>query len=162
MLGVLASYRLEIEALLTWFPTRSTAALREARMRGDTIKASTIEPVFQVGNRRIHTIGQGGTASGADALAPNNAVVAFIDIGLDNDETFEVYCELHVGRRRPVGKKRLHLAPGVTIPFMINMEALANDDEVAGTSAVLQGVMTTTRPLGVAFPAAVTDVPIGG
>ena len=75
--------RLEVEALLTWFPTRSNAVLKEVRMRSVTIRHTTSEGVFQAGNRAGLMIGQ-GLAPGEDSLAPGGAVRAFVEVGLDD------------------------------------------------------------------------------
>ena len=139
--------RLEVEALLTWFPIRSTAVLKEVRMRGVTIKHTTSEGVFQAGNRAGLMIGQ-GLAPGEDPLAPGGAVRAFVEVGLDDDMNFELDWELDLGRARTT--KLLRVLPGTRTPFTMNLKALDTDESLTGSAVVLQGVITTTQPFGLA------------
>ena len=143
MPNVFGTYRLEVEALLTWYPNQSTSTLKEARIRGGSFRHSTGEEIFEVGNAIVHMIGQGGNE---ELLAPNNYVVAFIEIGVDNDTYFEVECELVVGTSKR--SKRLRILPDTRTPFMINLAAPANDEAFSGTAAVLQGVILATQLVG--------------
>ena len=145
MSGVLGSYRLEVEALLTWFPTRSTAGLEGVKMRGVTIRHTTTEGIFQVGNRAGLMIGQ-GLSPKDEPLAPGGAVRAFVEVGLDDDMNFELDWELDIGGARTT--KLMRVLPGTRTPFMMNLAALETDDSLAGTAVVLQGVITTTQPFG--------------
>jgi hypothetical protein len=156
--------RLEVEALLTWFPTRSNAVLKEVRMRSVTIKHTTSEGVFQAGNRAGLMIGQ-GLAPGEDSLAPGGAVRAFVEVGLDDHMNFELDWELDLGGARTT--KLLRVLPGTRTPFMMNLKALETEEGLTGSAAVLQGVITTTQPFGLASLAvqvsdAVTKLRAGG
>jgi hypothetical protein len=144
MSGVFGNYRLEVEASLTWFPTRSTAMLKEVRMRGVTVRHTTSEGVFQVGNRAGLMIGHGDSRE--EPLAPGSAVRAFVEVGLDDDMNFELDWELDIGGART--RKLLRVLPGTRTPFMMNLAALETDESLAGSAVVLQGVIVTTQPFG--------------
>lgn len=142
------SYSLEAEALLTWFPTGSDARLKEARMRGVTFRHSIKDKDFDLGVfgeaiRVIHSLGQGGQE---DSLALDNRVVAFIEIGVNQDGVFEAELELVIGPTKRT--KRILLRPDTRTPFMINLSAAGGDEIVKNTAAVLQGVFTTSPVLG--------------
>lgn len=144
----LTSYSLEAEALLTWFPTRSNASLKEARMRGGTFRHSIKDKDFELGPfgeavRVVHFLGQGGHE---DPLAPDNRVVAFIEIGVNQDGVFETELELAIGPTKR--NKRILLQPDTRTPFMINLPAAGGDEIVKDTAAVLQGVFTASPILG--------------
>jgi hypothetical protein len=144
MADAFGSYRLELEAVLTWFPTSSSAALKEVRMRGTTLVRSSRDDVFIAGNQIIHNMGQTGPE---DLLAPNGSVVGFIKIGVNQDDDFEVEYELVAGASRR--SKRIRIPPDTRTPFMIHLAGAGNDDALAGTAAVLQGVIVATQPIGV-------------
>jgi hypothetical protein len=148
MSGFFGDYRLEVEVLLTWFPTRSTAALKEVRMRAVTIKHRTIDDVFQIGSRAGLLIGQ-GLSSGEESLAPGGVVRAFVEVGLNDETNFELDWELDIGARRTT--KLLRVLPATTTPFMMHLEAPGNDEFLTGSAVVLQAVITTTQPFGLSL-----------
>jgi hypothetical protein len=139
----LGSYRLEVEELLTWFPTRHAASLKEVRIRGHVLNYSTQDKFFDESITAGFTIGQSGTD---DPIAPGNSVVGFTEVSLDADITFNVECTLMVGARKRA--KRMHILPDTRTPFMIIVEAAENDQGLSGTSAVLQGVIVATPRFG--------------
>lgn len=144
----IGSYRLEIEALLTWYPTRPTAVLKEVRIRGHTSRYSTEDKSFAGAafGERIHAEYYIGQAGADEPIAPNNGVVGFTDVFVDTNINFNVECTLIVGTAKRA--KIMRLPPDTRIPFMINVVAPENDDGLSGTSAVLQGVIVATQRVG--------------
>jgi hypothetical protein len=154
----IGSYRLEVEALLTWYPTRSTAALKEVRIRGHTSRYSTQDKIFELAalgeiHHSEYYVGQEGTD---EPIAPNNGVVGFTDVWVDMNINFNVECTLIVGMAKRV--KTIQILPDTRIPFMINVVASENDHGLSGTSAVLQGVIVATQRVGVSLSLLASEI----
>jgi hypothetical protein len=139
---LLINYRLEVEWLLTWFPIRPTGNLSEARIRGGTGRHSITDFGTGLGGgvSTTYMLGMGAAGQG-DALAANNAVRGFITIRVTPDKIFEAELEVAIGGRSR--KATLVLQPETRTPFMLNVEAAGNEEIVADTAVVLQGVFTT-------------------
>lgn len=143
------SYAVEVEWLLTWYPMTSGANLSEPRIRGGTIRHKNTDPPFTVDNRAVALLGQAGTGTG-DGLAPNNAVRAFVDVGVDPlSRVFRVELTAHIGNAAPRAKSFV-LPPNSRVPFLINVVGRADDDIVRDTGAAFQGVVTTGHRAGLA------------
>ncbi len=138
------AYNLEIEWLLTWFPIRSTATLKEVRIRGGTLKHKSNDPPFGVGNRVVHLLAQVGTGEG-DSLAPEEVVRAYIDVGVRSDGMFDANLQVYIG---PTNRsKSLVLRPDTKTPFMINVRPGGDNPVVKDTAAVFQGLFTANPRL---------------
>jgi hypothetical protein len=142
-------YGLEIEALMMWFPTKSSASLKEVRMRNYTFRHFSTDREFSVGvfgerNEIIHPLGE--QSDDEDTLTSDNSVRALLGVTVNHNGIFEVDIELIIGKS--TRRKRLVLEPDTKIPFMINLKAGAHDGLNKDTAVTLQGIFTTTpRPV---------------
>lgn len=139
---------LEVEALLTLYPTRFTEKLQGIRMKSWTVKYSSAD--FSA-NTSIGTLGfeTPDTAAryGGEDAGSRLSTAAFLDVYLNADGNFEVQFEIHIGKAVR-SSKFIRVLPDSRIPFMLNVAADENDDDYSGTAAVLQAVMVATEPIG--------------
>jgi hypothetical protein len=150
ILADLTQYRVEIDAFLAWFPTKSVSLLDQPRMRNATFSHSTADAPFWVGG-----VGQpvketrvlGWPTSSEDALDLGyEGAIGFLKLSLNEQLTFELEVLLQVGAAR--ASKRLVLEADKITPFMVNVAAAEGDDTLKFTAATLHGVVTAgPRPL---------------
>ena len=57
-MSLFTRYSLQVEYLLTWFPVRSTAVLKEIRSRAGTFRYINDAQPFSSGNRNVEMLGQ--------------------------------------------------------------------------------------------------------
>lgn len=143
-LEILTTYGLDAEWLLTWYPVRPSANLRETKIRGGTFNHKNTDQPFLSGNELDYFIGSGSMhVQDGDPMAPNNLVHAFIKVRVNNNKYFEV--ELQVVNGPFKRTKDLVLQPDSTVPFMVNIQARGEDPVVRDTTLTLQGVFVTGR-----------------
>jgi hypothetical protein len=135
------AYNLEVEWTLTWFPIRSTATLKEVRMRGGTIRHKSNDPPFGAGNRQGYLLAQVATGEG-DSIAPQEIVRAYIDVGVRSDGMFDANFQVHIGSS--TRSKSVVLRPDTKTPFMINVRPVGDDPVIKDTAAVFQGLFTAS------------------
>jgi hypothetical protein len=150
ILADLTQYRVEIEAFLAWFPTKSVSRLDQPRMRNATFSHSSADALFWVGG-----VGQsvketrvlGWPTSSEDALDLGyEGATGFLTLSLNQQLTFELKVLLQVGAAH--ASKRLVLEEDKITPFMVNVAASEDDDTLKFTAATLHGVVTAgPRPL---------------
>ncbi|MGE0541321.1 MAG: hypothetical protein AB7R89_14195 [Dehalococcoidia bacterium] len=146
LVELITAHNIEVDWLLTWFPIRAGAALDGVRIRGGTFRHRNTDAVFAAGNQQTHMLGQGGGSATGDPLAHQNAVHAFITVGVSADRTFQADLEVVIGRSRR--RQRLVLQPDTRTPFMMNVPAGGNDPIVQGTAVSFQGVFSASHRLG--------------
>ena len=142
-MSLFTNYRIEIDCLLTWFPVRHSASLREPHIRTDTFSYRADDEPFASGNRAGRFIGQalGGLQDGLDS---RNLVRAITETGVDSNQVFFMDLEVGIGGR--IRTRRLSLEAGTTTPFLINLHAAQGEDqELSGTAVAFQGVVTAGR-----------------
>jgi len=139
----LASYRLDLEWLLAWFPIQGNSALENQKMRAGTLHHLNTEEPFASGGAISYMLGQG---QDGDPLSPNNVAIAFITISVNEDHAFSLALEAHLGKTVRHGS--LLAPPNVRLPFMLNIVHPGGDPETQGTALSLYGTIATTkRPL---------------
>ena len=143
-MSVFTRYSLQVEWLLTWFPVRSTAFLKETRIRAGTFRFVNDEGKFPLGEATILLLGQGFGEEG-DPLEKDKNVMAFAEIRVDKDEFFSVEFEAKIGRAvfEVTRKQHFIFRPDVTLPFLINVQAHPEDQALKDTMMAFQGVVTT-------------------
>jgi len=141
-MSIYTNYNIQIDSLLTWFPVKNSARLKEPRMRMCTVKYNTNDQVFVIGNRIGRFIGQG--LDNDDALESRNLVVAFTETGVNENEVF--YTDFQVRLGRSVRDQRLIFQSNTITPFLINLRAAQEEDpELNDTAVSFQGVVTASR-----------------
>jgi hypothetical protein len=135
------NYNIQIDALLTWFPVRNSARLKEPRIRVFRAKYNTDDQVFVVGNR-IATSFIGKGMDNDDALDASQLVLASTKTGVNENEVF--YTDFQVGLGGSVRDQRLTFQSSTITPFLINLRHTQEEDpEFNGTAVSFQGVVTT-------------------
>jgi hypothetical protein len=138
--------KLEMEWLLTWFPVTSSSPLSDVKMRGGTIIHNNAEASLLGGSTEIHTVGQGG--SEGDPIAPADRVFALITVGVVGDDALTFMITIELANATVRRTKQFALDPNTTTPFMINVPFREKDEISGDTVAAIQGVFTTSTPLG--------------
>jgi hypothetical protein len=144
ILADLTRYRVEIEAFLAWFPTKSVSLLDKPRMRNATFRHSSADALFWtegLGKPTVETHVLGWPTGSEDALDIGyQGAIGFLTLSLNEQLTFELEVQLQVGAARAT--KRLVLEAGTITPFMVNVSAAADNDVVKFTAATLHGAVT--------------------
>jgi hypothetical protein len=140
------TYDLEIQWLLTWYPVRGTADIAAPRIRGGVIRIKNSAAVFDAGNRDNFFLGQ-KLGPGDEALAPDNEVRAFADVGVSGPaREFDATFEVAIGRA--IQRKRYTFPPDSRVPVLINVTSGADEPVVHDTAVALQAVVTAGRRFG--------------
>jgi hypothetical protein len=139
-MSLFTNYRIEVDCLLTWFPVRFSASLKEPRTRMSTFSYRADDQPFASGNKAgiFHGQASGGLEDGLDS---HNLVRAITETGVDADQVF--FMEIEVGLGRTVRTHRLTLPADTITPFLINVRAAQGEDhELSDTAVAFQGVVT--------------------
>ena len=142
-MSLLTNYRIDIDCLLTWFPVRHGATLREPGIRMDTFSYAADDQPFASGNKagRFHVQAPGRQE---DSLDSSNRVRAISETGVDADQVF--YMEIEVGLGRTVRTRRVSFPSNSVTPFLINLRAAQGETpELNDTAVAFQGVVTAGR-----------------
>src|SRR5262249_17981993 len=108
-----------------------------------------------LGEEIAHILVGLATPSVDEYLAPLDGVNAFIGISVSAEQRFEARIQLDIGRASRA--RKVVLPPDTRTPFMINIAARADDEELHDTAAVFQGVFTASPRLGLAA----LSIPVG-
>jgi hypothetical protein len=141
-MSIFTNYSIQVDCLITWFPVRSSARLKEPRIRMDTFRYKADDQPFASGGKqgRFHGQALGGID---DGLTSTNLVRAITETGVDKDQVF--FIEFEIGIGHSVRNQRLMLQSGTITPFLFNLRAAqADDQEVIDTAVAFQGVVTAT------------------
>jgi hypothetical protein len=142
-MSIFTNYSIQVDCLITWFPVKSSARLREPRMRMSSFKYRADDQPFSSGGKAgiFHGEALGGID---DGLTSTNLVRAITETGVDTDQIFFMDVQLGIGRN--VRNERLIIPSNAITPFQFNVRALQEDDqEVTDTAVSFQGVATASR-----------------
>jgi len=153
VLAELTQYRVEIEALLAWFPTKIESRLKQPQLRNTTFRHSSVETMFWVGwpgQRHTEKRVLGWSSGTEDALVlgdeEQQSATGSLLLSLNEQAAFELEIMLQLGAVQ--ASKRLVLEPDTITPFMVNVAADVQDDIRRFTAATLHGVAAALpRPL---------------
>lgn len=141
-MGIFTNYSIQIDCLITWFPVKSSARLKEPKIRMDTFRYWADDQPFASGGKagRFHGQGLGGID---DGLTSTNLVRANTETGVDKDQVFIMDFEIGIGR--VVRKQQLRLQSNTITPFLFNLRAAQEDNqEIVDTAVAFQGVISAS------------------
>jgi hypothetical protein len=137
----LFTYGVELNWRLMWFPIRSEAVLKEVQARTNSIRLRRSDlppPDVDIVHSSGFDLGEGKSDGDPLGYPPNYVVVAFVSIGTGISGLLESDLELRLGRADT--KSKVTIDPGARVPFMLSVQARADDGDVANTAAVVDGV----------------------
>jgi len=145
-MSIYTDYSIQVDCLLTWFPVKNSATLKEPKMRMGTYQFKTSDPDFVFSGGGTHSFrthwGRGGLND--DSLEPRRLVGAFTIIEVDKNEVFTMEILLDLGRSHR--NQRLFFQSNTTTPFLINLRAAQEEDpELNDTALSFQGVVTASH-----------------
>lgn len=140
-MSIFTNYYIQVECLLTWFPVRNSADLKEPKVRMHRSTYHADDLPFSSGNQEIILIGEGNFYD--DSLVSSNLAYSNLIIGVDEHKVFFMDTYLELGRS--TRKEHIIFKSNTITPFLFTLLAMPEEDpELNNTAIALQGVVTAS------------------